>query len=152
MTNALAPIAGKIASLVRMLSSNQEGEVISAVRALLRTLKSAGADIHALADRIEKPNGGTLTDGEMRKLYDAGYRDGERDAENRMHGNSDFHDIDGFPAWDEIARHCQRNSRRLRPNEQEFVNDMASRTIWREPSPKQAKWLRSIFLRLGGRL
>jgi len=29
---------------------------------------------------------------------------------------------------------------------------MASRTVWREPTEKQAKWLRSIFYRLGGKL
>jgi hypothetical protein len=148
----LTPIAGKIASLIRLPSSDREGEVINAARALLRTLKSAGADIHTLADRVEKPNGGALTNTEMKKLYDAGYQDGVRAAENKMHGNSDFRDIDGFPAWSEIALYCQRNNRRLRPNEQEFVNDMASQTVWREPSPKQAKWLRSIFLRLGGRI
>jgi hypothetical protein len=148
----LTPIAGKIASLVRMLSSDREGEVISAVHALLRTLKSKGADIHALADRIEKPNGGALTDTEMKKLYDAGYQDGVRAAENKMHGNSDFRDIDGFPAWSEIALYCQRNNHRLRPNEQEFVNDMAAQTVWREPTSKQAKWLKSIFLRLGGKI
>jgi DNA-binding FrmR family transcriptional regulator len=148
----LTPIAGRVASLVRMLSSDRECEVINAVRALLRTLKSAGADIHVLADRVEKPNGSALTNAEMKKLYDAGYQDGVREAENKMHGNSDFRDIDGFPAWSEIALYCQRNNRRLRANEQGFVNDMASQTVWREPTEKQAKWLKSIFLRLGGRL
>jgi hypothetical protein len=118
----------------------------------MRILKGEGADIHALADRIEKPSNGALTDVEMRKLYDAGYENGVRAAENKMHGNSDFHDIDGFPAWSEIALYCQRNNHRLRPTEQEFVNDMAAQTVWREPTPKQAKWLKSIFLRLGGRL
>jgi hypothetical protein len=28
---------------------------------------------------------------------------------------------------------------------------MASRTVWREPTEKQGKWLKSIFYRLGGR-
>src|SRR5262249_11844751 len=35
----------------------------SARRALIRTLKSAGADIHVLADRVEHANGDGLTDG-----------------------------------------------------------------------------------------
>jgi hypothetical protein len=117
-----------------------------------RVLKSVGADWHSLAEHLEKLDGGGLTQAEMKKLYDAGYQDGVRAAENKMHGNSDFRDIDGFPAWSEIALYCQRNSRRLRLNEQEFVNDLASQTVWREPTEKQAKWLRSIFLRLGGRL
>ena len=47
---------------------------------------------------------------------------------------------------------CQSNSGHLRGNEREFVNDMASSTVWREPTERQAKWLRSILYRLGGRL
>jgi hypothetical protein len=153
MTNdVLSPIVGKLAACIRMLSSDKDGDVVNAARGLTRMLKGVGADIHALADRIEKPNGGALTDTEMKKLYNAGYEDGVRAAENKMHGNSDFHDIDGFPAWSEIALYCQHNNRRLRPTEQEFVNDMAAQTVWREPTPKQAKWLKSIFLRLGGKL
>jgi hypothetical protein len=115
-------------------------------------LRGAGADIHALAERVEKPNGGGLTDAEMKKLYDAGYRAGLREAENGNHGSEDFHNVDGTPHWHEIARHCQQHSNRLRENEKAFVNDMAARTVWREPTNKQEKWLRSIFFRLGGRL
>jgi hypothetical protein len=152
MTDPLAPIVNKLAACIRMLSSDKDGDVVNAAHGIVRMLKSAGVDIHVLADRVEKPNGGALTDGEMRKLYDAGYDAGLRAAENKMHGNSDFRDIDGFPAWEEIARYCQRNNRRLRANEQEFVDDMAAQTVWREPTEKQAKWLKSIFFRLGGKL
>jgi hypothetical protein len=152
MADALASIAGKIASLVRMLSSDRDGEVVGAARALVRTLNSAGADIHTLADRVEHANGGGLTEAEMRKLYDAGYDAGVRATEDKHHGSGDFHNTDGSPDWSEIALYCQRHNDRLRPTEQTFIDDMASRTVWREPTPKQAKWLRSIFLRLGGKL
>jgi hypothetical protein len=64
----------------------------------------------------------------------------------------DFHNVDGTPSWHEIARFCQSNSGHLRGNEREFVNDMASSTVWREPTERQAKCLRSILYRLGGRL
>ena len=150
MANELAPIAGKLASLVRMLSSDRDGEIVAAARALVRMLMGAGSDIHALADQIEKPNGG-LTDAEMRNLYDAGYAAGVRAVEGRQHGTGDFHSVDGLPAWGEIALFCPQNGDRLGENERTFVNEMASRTVWREPTEKQAKWLRSIFYRLGGR-
>ena len=39
---------------------------------------------------------------------------------------------------------------RLRDKEREFVDDMAGRTVWREPTEKQGKWLKSIWFRLGG--
>ena len=105
-----------------------------------------------MAERVKNANGGKLTDAEMHKLYDAGYRAGMRAVENKQHGSDDFRNVDGLPNWNEIALFCQRNNDRLRENERQFVNDMAARSVWREPTEKQAKWLRSIFYRLGGRL
>jgi hypothetical protein len=123
---------------------------VAAARALIRTLRSAGADIHVLAERIAQPAG--LTDAEMQKIFDAGYDAGLHAAEAKFHGDDDFRDIDGMPPWDKIARWCQHHSDRLRANEQTFVNDMAARAVWRSLTPKQEKWLRSIFLRLGGKM
>jgi hypothetical protein len=126
--------------------------VIAAARAMLRTLETAGADIHVLADRVGKPNGGGFTEAEMKKLYDAGYEAGVRAVENKQHGSGDFQNVDGTPAWHEIARYCQQHNDRLREKEQDFINDMAARTVWREPTERQAQWLRSIFFKLGGRI
>jgi hypothetical protein len=67
----LAPIAGKLKPLIRLLSSDQDGEVVAAARSLNRLLKANGSDIHAIADGIGQANG-KLTEAEMRKLYDAG--------------------------------------------------------------------------------
>jgi hypothetical protein len=142
----------RLGTLVRLLASPSDGEALAAARAIVRTLKATGLDIHALAERVENANGGKLSDAEMRKLYDAGYEAGMRAVENRQHGTGDFHNVDGTPAWIEIALFCQQNSDRMRENERQFVNDMASRSVWREPTEKQAKWLRSIFFRLGGRI
>jgi hypothetical protein len=152
MTDIPAAITKKLAASLRMLSSDSDGDLIAAGRAIIRLLKGSGADIHALAARIETLNGGGLTDAEMRKLYDAGYSAGVRDTENRQHGSTNFHNVDGTPDWHEIARSCQQRSDRLSEKEQNFINDMTSRTVWREPTEKQAKWLRSIFYRLGGRI
>ena len=147
----LAPIAARLATFVRLLSSDKDGEVVAAARAIKRALKNAGADIHALAERVEKPNGGGLTNTEMQKLYDAGYAAGLREGENKQYGAGDFHNTDGTPAWHEIARFCQQHNDRLREKEQTFI-DMASQTVWREPTEKQAKWLHSISYRLGGKI
>jgi hypothetical protein len=149
MTDIPAAIVKKLAASLRMLSSDRDGDLVAAGRAIMRLLKSSGADIHALAARVES---GGLTDAEMRKLYDAGFSAGARDAENRQHGSDDFHNVDGTPHWHEIARFCQQHNDRLSEKEGNFINDMTSRTVWREPSEKQAKWLRSIFYRLGGRI
>jgi len=47
--NALAPVAPKIAKLIPRLASDHDGEVVATVRAIRRTLESAGLDLHALA-------------------------------------------------------------------------------------------------------
>jgi hypothetical protein len=150
MTSNLAPIADKLGKMIRMLGSDRAGDVIAAARAIKRTLHNEGLDIHALAEGIEKPNGNALTKVEMKKLYDAGYDAGLRAAEDKHYGAADFANIDGTPSWHEMARWCQQHGDRLREKEREFVDDMAGRTVWREPTAKQGAWLRSIFYRLGG--
>jgi hypothetical protein len=46
-------------------------------------------------------------------------------------GAADFANVDG--TW------CRRHDGRLREKERKFVSDMASRTVWREPTEKQGK-------------
>src|SRR5215831_3332162 len=108
VTNSLAPITGKLCKMIRMLASDCDGDVIAAARAIKRTLRSEKLDIHELAKCIEESNGGTLTEAEMRKLYDAGYDAGLRVAEEKHHGTTDFVNVDGTPSWHEIALWCQQ--------------------------------------------
>src|SRR5262249_8297868 len=150
VTSNLAPITDKLGKMIRMLASDRDGDVIAAARAIGRLLRNQGLDIHALAEGIDNPNGSGFSEAEMKKLYDAGYDAGLRAAEEKHHGSADFANVDGTPSWHEIALFCQRHKDRLRDKEREFVNDMASRTVWCEPTEKQAKWLRSIFYRLDG--
>jgi hypothetical protein len=94
--SALTPISGKLAKLLRMLSSSREHEVVAAAQALNRTLQSAGTDIHALAAIVE--HGGELNESDMKKLYDAGVQEGMRLAENARYGSEAFHNINGLPS------------------------------------------------------
>ncbi len=50
-----APILPRVASLLRMLGSDQDGEALGAARALRRTLGGVGLDLHTLADVVEHP-------------------------------------------------------------------------------------------------
>jgi hypothetical protein len=148
--DVLAPIANRLATLIRLLSSDKDGEVLAAARAMVRTLKAKGVDIHALAECVESPNGKGLTDAEMQKLYNAGYAAGVQAAESKQDGNGDFHNIDGTPSWHEMACWIQQRSGRLRDDrEREFVDQMTEQTVWREPSERQGKWLLGIWHRLG---
>jgi hypothetical protein len=45
--------ATRVGQLIRLLNSDKSGEVLGAARAINRTLESAGADIHDLADIVE---------------------------------------------------------------------------------------------------
>jgi hypothetical protein len=147
-------LEGRLAQLIRLARSNHEGEVIAAVHAIVRTLKAAGAnDIHALAERIEKLNGSSLSETELRKLYDAGYHAGVQATENKYHGVNDFLNADGKPNWDAVALFVQRNKDRLDAKHHEFIDDMASRTVYgREPTEKQHRYLHSLFFKLGGKI
>jgi hypothetical protein len=67
MNAALQPIAARLGKLIKMLSSDKEGEVVAA-RLMISTLNSAGLDIHALADSI----GSKVTDADLQASYDRG--------------------------------------------------------------------------------
>jgi len=140
----------RIAAVVRLLASNSDGEVLAAVHALKRTLASAGTDINGLAYGIENLGKSTVVPDEIKKkIWDAAVRH----TENRLHGGDDFRSTDGKPTWQAVALFCQRNKQRLRPRTHEFVDKMASQTVWdQEPTEKQHKYLFALFLQLGGKI
>src|SRR5215831_6483409 len=64
-----------------------------------------------------------------------------------------FRNTDGTLEWSEVALFCQRQKHRLPEKHHEFVDDMASRTVYgREPTPKQHQYLHSLFYKLGGKI
>jgi len=50
-----APILPRVASLLRLLGSDYDGEVVGAARAIGRTLSGVGASLYDLADVVEHP-------------------------------------------------------------------------------------------------
>jgi hypothetical protein len=126
------------------LSSDKDGEVVAAAAAIRRTLTNAGSDIHELAARVK---GGKIPESEMKRVYDAGYREGKDSAATAQ----GFSNTEG-PSWHEMATYCvDHDNGRLLPREREFVNDMVRWCARREPSEKQGRWLHSIWVRLGRR-
>lgn len=148
MSDALAPIADKLKRFIRLLSSDSDGEVIAAARALNRTLKGARLDIHTLADSIGQANGKKWGDDHVLEAYKRGVEDGRREAESEpMFRNAN---IDAEPSWNEIACECADHPSRMKSNrERDFVDDMVRLTTHGgEPTPKQANWLRKIYVRM----
>jgi hypothetical protein len=157
MTDHKSTFPERLGQLVRMLSASNDGEALSTARSLGRILKSNNRDFNWLAETVEhhntNHNGKALSEAEMRQLYDAGFADGFRIAEEKLHGSLDFRGIDECDLdWHEIALWVQKRDERLSDREREFVDSVAGQTVYREASEKQQKWLKSIFLRLGGRL
>jgi hypothetical protein len=146
MSATLGPIAGRLASFMRLLSSDKEGEVVAAVRAITRTLRVAQLDIHTLAEVVEGQPANVqkfFTEADAKEIYFRGIEDGRRQAE-KVQGEPIFHSV-GEPSWYEIACECA-----ARPmygyREKEFVEDMKRRLVHGvEPPEKQAIWLRKIY-------
>ena len=60
---------------------------------------------------------------------------------------------DTAPSELDVVLYVQREKRRLPEKHHEFVDDMASRTVYgREPTPKQHQYLHSLFYKLGGKI
>jgi hypothetical protein len=147
----------KIAFTLRLLNSDQAGEIVAAVQALKRLLQSLGTDFDGLASGFEKilngGGGGAITQAQMQKALSDAYVAGAQEAENRLHGAHDFQSTDGKPPWEAIALFLQRNKNRLDARHHDFVDDMASRTAFgREPTERQHRYLHSLFYKLGGKI
>ena len=153
-------LAAKLGKPIRLLASNSQGEAFAALCAIARLLQSHGYSFHTLADHVENANGSGLSDADKQRIRSEienaraiGYAEGVRAAENKQHGTGAFRNTDGTLEWTEVARYVQREKDRLPSKHQEFINDMASRTVYgREPTPKQHQYLHSLFFKLGGKI
>jgi len=166
MTEKLDAIVPKITPLIRLLSSPNEQEAVAALRMLLRLLSKNDLDIHAVADRVERGGGEPLSAAEMQQLYDKGFIDGaehgRRSAVLAVQPSRPWHEVgtasvddgvNGYP-WQQIAEHCALNKHLFHGRDAEFVESIAEQlTRFSTPTPKQAKWLRDLFMRkFGGRI
>ena len=153
-------LAAKLGKPIRLLASNSRGEAFAALCAIARLLESHGYSFHTLADHVENANGSGLSDADKQRIrseienaHAIGYAEGVAAAEAKQHGTGAFRNTDGTLEWTEVALYVQREKRRLPEKHHEFVDDMASRTVYgREPTPKQHQYLHSLFYKLGGKI
>ena len=152
----LAPINGKLANLIRRLSSNSDGEVVATAHALMRTLQSIGADIHDVADRIEHAGNGALAENEMQEIYNAGIKEGVRLAVQKMQAQMAHSPpqrlMPQFPSAADMALYCYQHLNRCNEWETEFASNMAVWTRRRPLTVKQQARLEELFIKLGGKL
>ena len=119
----------RLKKLVLMLSSEQDGEIVAAARAIGRNLKDTGLDWHWLADHLS---------GEYRA-------DPKRSDGFNARGVEEYRSRVGF---------CFAHRADLRSREHEFItqlqnrfNEYGAETFL---SPKQRAWIDDIYKRLGG--
>ena len=149
----------RLGDIISQLASTNEGEIIAAVLAIKRMLEAYSTDIHALVEHLENGGGG-LSDAikekvriEIEQAFNEGYAEGVRAAESKQHGAGAFRNTDGALEWSEVALFLQREKHRLSPKHHEFIDDMASRTVYgREPTSRQHQYMHSLFYKLGGKI
>jgi hypothetical protein len=116
MTPAATDRLGK---LLRLLSSDKDGEVLAAAAAIKRMLAAENSDIHEFVDSLCRPQ--------------------PKQAARPPPREDD---------WHVVACECQTHSNRLSQREQTFIDDMATWTAFRAPSEKQQAWLAAIYRRV----
>jgi hypothetical protein len=145
-------VARRIAKLFRSLSSDFDGEILGVVAAMKRLFAAEGLSFHDIATVIESCNGENeerkYSDADAKVIFERGVAKGlaeQRDA------NLEFFDCDGRPRWYDMAVFCQRKAEQLRsPWERQFIAEIAGKVLGNTPSPKQAKCILRIFVKLGG--
>lgn len=140
----------RLASLIRMLGSDRDGEVLAAVAAIGRALATADSDFHGLAEALGSGNG-RIPEADMQRLFDAGYKAGLEQGRARAAQNArpeTFRKASAL-SWREIALRCSKLEPLLHEREKQFVAAMTLRS--RPLTARQAEWLAAIYLRLGGK-
>lgn len=122
--NALAQIAERLGPLIGKLGSPHDGEVVSAARALGRILDKQGFTFNDMSIAL-------LAEPVTRIIY--------RNPEPEPAAN-----------WREIADWCADRPEWLSDKEADFIKNMLCTLSWpgTEPTPKQAKWLQDIWVRI----
>jgi hypothetical protein len=155
MTALNEPLAKRIATLIRLLSSNFDGEILGTVAAMKRLFAAEGLSFHDIATVIESCNGEIegrkYTDSDAKVIFERGVERG-KDLAEQQRNDLEFYDSDGRPRWYDMAVFCQRNAGQLRSQwEKDFVADIAGKVLEHAPSAKQARCILKIFVKLGGR-
>lgn len=150
----------RLGKLIRMLSSTNDGEVVSAVRRIESTLKSGGRDIHDLAKAVEDSARSSFRDDPWADvLRKAAERSASADEWATRSWGDDVgarsaaakRGADAKPGsklnWHDAAAFCREYGKRLTDSEREFVSDMEYRTsrLGFEPTLRQKDWLRDIY-------
>jgi hypothetical protein len=150
--------AKRIAILFRKLGSDFEGEQLNTLAAMRNLFKSKGLSFNDIGTVIENANGEIeqfkYSDKDAELIFARGVEEGRK--QNAGHAgpalSAQYFDADGEPRWAEMVKFCERSPAKtsLKPNEQEFIDEMPAKLRWRAPTRPMGGFLLSIFWKLGG--
>ena len=141
----------------RLVGSHLPGERESAAHAMYRLCAGEGVSITDLAIALENSDREIAekryTDEDAVAIFARGVEKGRAESRGRSLSASYFNE-DGEPRWAEIAKFCHEHPalRSLKPNEQEFIDELQAKLRWRSPSRAMGGFALSIFWKLGGSL
>jgi hypothetical protein len=148
-------VAERFSRILRRLSSEHPGEREAAAHAIHRFCASENVSITDLAMIVENGDLETAekkyTDEDAAAIFARGVEKGR--SENRGVGlSADYFDENGTPRWQAMTEFCLNSPGRagLRPNEQEFIDEMQFKLQWRSPTRLMGGFMLSIFWKLGG--
>jgi hypothetical protein len=149
-------LAKRLGTQIRLLGSNFENEALNSARALRRVLPDEGLTFGDLAVLIENCDGRLevlrYSEVEAKAIFERGVERGKAQT-NGSSFSGQYFDGFGEPRWEEIVKFCHANPAfgRLKPNEQDLINEMPSRLArWGAPTRPSGGFLLSIFWKLGG--
>jgi hypothetical protein len=122
-----------LAKLIRLMASDNDCEALAAVRALARTLRGAGADLHDFAALVETPP--TAPSDHARP-----------NCNDRFDDQFVDDDDDDDESWRSMRDACAAHIERFTIREQQLLQTLQH---WRgTPTEKQLNWLRALFTRV----
>jgi len=135
--NAITPVA-KLGKLIGLFGSDQDGEVLGAVRAAGRALKANGLDWHDLATALEREPRIVVIRETLPERYS--YRPPPHWRPQR--------DDAGLLAMAKWL--LEQDQEPLTDREGSFVKNMFEQLAWTRsrPTEKQAMWLRALYAKL----
>jgi hypothetical protein len=165
--------AERIAKLIPLLASDNDGEALAATRAIGRALESTGFDFHALAasvlhmrvvSDVGGAGGGDVTPrpsaaaswnyaNAFREAEPVGHRHADPDASTRKFGLPVYLE-QRIESWPEVCRHClklnrtilkKHGGRFLRDFEIKILSDIAAGERW--PTNANASWIETVVAR-----
>ena len=154
-------LANDLGNMVRRMASPFDGEAANALGMLRKRMLAEGLNLNLtfcdFATLFENCRGQIeekkYSDSDMGGMWERAVAQGrEQGLQEQQLEETEFRDEFGEPKWHAIALYCQDRINRLNEWEREFINNMAGKTMWRNPKGKEPKHLLAIFLQLGGRL